>query len=213
MNHLSKSGIKKIKCFSFLFKTSTDWFKSCQSKCFSLIKCFHFRVEENNGLLLFFRTLRTFSDRCDDRTRTFQHFQVSASSYLLGLNAFPLRWRWWCHHWFCSWGLLNIYLSLNSFRFYIRIKGLMDVLRSELLFDVSSSSDVDGPSDKKSSRCFRSVCSKFSVWSWNRWSEMSLCRGRNICSCFLGGGVARPTWLRSENQTTFSMKVSNTLFC
>ncbi|KAI3369766.1 hypothetical protein L3Q82_024588 [Scortum barcoo] len=34
-------------------------------------------VEESNGLLLFFRTLRTFSDRCDDRSRTFQHFQSS----------------------------------------------------------------------------------------------------------------------------------------
>ncbi|XP_068451945.1 centromere protein P [Clinocottus analis] len=32
-------------------------------------------VEESRDLLLFFRTLRTFSDRCDDRHRTFQHFQ------------------------------------------------------------------------------------------------------------------------------------------
>ncbi|XP_058487418.1 centromere protein P isoform X2 [Solea solea] len=32
-------------------------------------------VEEHNNLLLFFRTLRTLSDRCDDRSRTFQHFQ------------------------------------------------------------------------------------------------------------------------------------------
>ncbi|XP_030276563.1 centromere protein P isoform X1 [Sparus aurata] len=32
-------------------------------------------VEESKDLLLFFRTLRTFSDRCDDRFRTFQHFQ------------------------------------------------------------------------------------------------------------------------------------------
>ncbi|KAF1392092.1 hypothetical protein PFLUV_G00048920 [Perca fluviatilis] len=32
-------------------------------------------VEESTDLLLFFRTLRTFSDRCDDRRRTFQHFQ------------------------------------------------------------------------------------------------------------------------------------------
>lgn len=32
-------------------------------------------VEESCDLLLFFRTLRTFSDRCDDRRRTFQHFQ------------------------------------------------------------------------------------------------------------------------------------------
>uniref|UniRef100_A0A8D3CC51 Centromere protein P n=1 Tax=Scophthalmus maximus TaxID=52904 RepID=A0A8D3CC51_SCOMX len=34
-------------------------------------------VEESSDLLLLFRTLRTFSDRCDDRCRTFQHFQVS----------------------------------------------------------------------------------------------------------------------------------------
>ncbi|KAG7226831.1 hypothetical protein INR49_014180, partial [Caranx melampygus] len=32
-------------------------------------------VEESRDLLLFFRTLRTFSDRCDERSRTFQHFQ------------------------------------------------------------------------------------------------------------------------------------------
>ncbi|XP_076599876.1 centromere protein P [Chaetodon auriga] len=32
-------------------------------------------VEESSDLLLFFRTLRTFSDRCEDRCRTFQHFQ------------------------------------------------------------------------------------------------------------------------------------------
>ncbi|XP_044028878.1 centromere protein P [Siniperca chuatsi] len=32
-------------------------------------------VEESRDLLLFFRTLRTFSDRCNDRRRTFQHFQ------------------------------------------------------------------------------------------------------------------------------------------
>ncbi|XP_061582581.1 centromere protein P [Cololabis saira] len=33
------------------------------------------RVEENNDLQLFCRTLRSFSDRCDDRARTFRHFQ------------------------------------------------------------------------------------------------------------------------------------------
>nr|XP_020466856.1 centromere protein P isoform X2 [Monopterus albus] len=33
-------------------------------------------VEESRDLLLFFRTLRTFSDRSDDRCRTFQHFQM-----------------------------------------------------------------------------------------------------------------------------------------
>ncbi|XP_036007809.1 centromere protein P [Fundulus heteroclitus] len=35
------------------------------------------RMEETRDLLLFLRTIRTFSERCDDRTRTFQHFQVS----------------------------------------------------------------------------------------------------------------------------------------
>ncbi|KAM4741025.1 centromere protein P [Anableps anableps] len=33
------------------------------------------RVEETRDLLLFFRTVRSFLERCDDRTRTFQHFQ------------------------------------------------------------------------------------------------------------------------------------------
>ncbi|XP_029358509.1 centromere protein P isoform X2 [Echeneis naucrates] len=32
-------------------------------------------VEESRDLLTFFRTLRTFSDRCEERYRTFQHFQ------------------------------------------------------------------------------------------------------------------------------------------
>ncbi|KAM3621736.1 uncharacterized protein V6R79_015319 [Siganus canaliculatus] len=32
-------------------------------------------VEESRDLLLFFRTLRNFSDRCEDRRRTFQHLQ------------------------------------------------------------------------------------------------------------------------------------------
>ncbi|XP_037634387.1 centromere protein P [Sebastes umbrosus] len=32
-------------------------------------------VEESRDLLLYFRTLRTFSDKCDDRRRTFQHLQ------------------------------------------------------------------------------------------------------------------------------------------
>nr|XP_043879909.1 centromere protein P isoform X2 [Solea senegalensis] len=36
---------------------------------------FLLNVEEHNDHLLFFRTLRTFSDRCDDRSRTFQHLQ------------------------------------------------------------------------------------------------------------------------------------------
>ncbi|XP_042074889.1 centromere protein P [Haplochromis burtoni] len=39
------------------------------------------RVEESRDLLLFFRTLRTFSDRCDDRSRTFQQFQVSENTH------------------------------------------------------------------------------------------------------------------------------------
>lgn len=33
------------------------------------------RVEETRDLMLFFRTVRSFSERCSDRTRTFQHFQ------------------------------------------------------------------------------------------------------------------------------------------
>ncbi|XP_077430379.1 centromere protein P isoform X1 [Vanacampus margaritifer] len=33
-------------------------------------------VEESKDLLLFFRTLRTFSDRMDERRRAFQHFQA-----------------------------------------------------------------------------------------------------------------------------------------
>ncbi|XP_028263089.1 centromere protein P [Parambassis ranga] len=33
------------------------------------------RVEDTRDLLLFFRTLRGFSERCDNRCRTFQHFQ------------------------------------------------------------------------------------------------------------------------------------------
>ncbi|XP_061642355.1 centromere protein P [Phyllopteryx taeniolatus] len=33
-------------------------------------------VEESRDLLLFFRTLRTFADRMDERRRTFQHFQA-----------------------------------------------------------------------------------------------------------------------------------------
>uniref|UniRef100_A0A3Q3KEZ4 Centromere protein P n=1 Tax=Monopterus albus TaxID=43700 RepID=A0A3Q3KEZ4_MONAL len=37
-------------------------------------------VEESRDLLLFFRTLRTFSDRSDDRCRTFQHFQAKYPS-------------------------------------------------------------------------------------------------------------------------------------
>ncbi|XP_072237520.1 centromere protein P [Leuresthes tenuis] len=45
---------------------------SCDPQNFS---SFLSRVEESGDLLLFFRTLRTFSDRCKDRTRTFQHFQ------------------------------------------------------------------------------------------------------------------------------------------
>uniref|UniRef100_A0A671Q279 Centromere protein P-like n=1 Tax=Sinocyclocheilus anshuiensis TaxID=1608454 RepID=A0A671Q279_9TELE len=33
------------------------------------------RVEDTKDLLLFFRTLRTFSERCEERRQTFQHFQ------------------------------------------------------------------------------------------------------------------------------------------
>nr|XP_055074458.1 centromere protein P-like [Misgurnus anguillicaudatus] len=34
------------------------------------------RVEDTKDLLLFFRTLRMFSERCEERQQTFQHFQV-----------------------------------------------------------------------------------------------------------------------------------------
>ncbi|MEQ2286007.1 hypothetical protein AMECASPLE_037788 [Ameca splendens] len=48
-----------------------------------LTDCQVFRVEETQDLLLFFRTVRTFSERFDDRTRTFQHFQVSEATVKL----------------------------------------------------------------------------------------------------------------------------------
>ncbi|XP_036067997.1 centromere protein P isoform X2 [Oryzias melastigma] len=38
------------------------------------------RVEESLDLPLLFRTLRNFSDRCDERSRTFQHFQETFPS-------------------------------------------------------------------------------------------------------------------------------------
>ncbi|XDV22564.1 hypothetical protein PO909_027436 [Leuciscus waleckii] len=37
------------------------------------------RVEDTKDLLLFFRTLRTFSERCGERRQTFQHFQVTSN--------------------------------------------------------------------------------------------------------------------------------------
>ncbi|KAM9860254.1 centromere protein P [Aulostomus maculatus] len=37
-------------------------------------------VEESRDFLLFFRTLRAFADRCDDRRKTFQHFQAKYPS-------------------------------------------------------------------------------------------------------------------------------------
>uniref|UniRef100_UPI0037E73414 centromere protein P n=1 Tax=Semicossyphus pulcher TaxID=241346 RepID=UPI0037E73414 len=37
-------------------------------------------VEEKSDLLLFFRSLRTFSDRCEERYRTFEHFQAKYPS-------------------------------------------------------------------------------------------------------------------------------------
>ncbi|RVE73360.1 hypothetical protein OJAV_G00049560 [Oryzias javanicus] len=39
------------------------------------------RVEESLDLPLLFRTLRNFSDRCDERHRTFQHFLVSLNGW------------------------------------------------------------------------------------------------------------------------------------
>lgn len=41
--------------------------------------CFVCRVEDTKDLLLFFRTLRTFSERCEERRQTFQHFQVTSN--------------------------------------------------------------------------------------------------------------------------------------
>ncbi|KAK7878258.1 hypothetical protein WMY93_031141 [Mugilogobius chulae] len=38
------------------------------------------RVEESQDLLLFFRTLRTFCERCDERRRTFAHLQTEHPS-------------------------------------------------------------------------------------------------------------------------------------
>lgn len=52
-------------------------------KMFKRCLCCDFRVEESRNLLLLFRTLRTFSDRCDDRCRTYQHFQVSEDEHTL----------------------------------------------------------------------------------------------------------------------------------
>uniref|UniRef100_A0AAV2MIR0 Centromere protein P n=1 Tax=Knipowitschia caucasica TaxID=637954 RepID=A0AAV2MIR0_KNICA len=45
------------------------------------------RVEESQDLLLFFRTLRTFSRCCDERQRTFNHFQVTLSRLIHTLLA------------------------------------------------------------------------------------------------------------------------------
>uniref|UniRef100_A0A4W5R045 Uncharacterized protein n=1 Tax=Hucho hucho TaxID=62062 RepID=A0A4W5R045_9TELE len=50
----------------------------CLWGVFFMFSC---RVEDKRDLLLFFRTVRRFSDRCEDRRRTFQHFQVGLSPF------------------------------------------------------------------------------------------------------------------------------------
>ncbi|KAM7422000.1 hypothetical protein PAMA_010197 [Pampus argenteus] len=53
-------------------------------RCHDELACKKFKpVEESKDLLLFFRTLRAFSDRCDERRRTFQHFQQFNSISLI----------------------------------------------------------------------------------------------------------------------------------
>lgn len=46
------------------------------------------RVEENRDILLFFRTLRNYAQTCDQRSKTFQHFQVSRFDTRRLLNCF-----------------------------------------------------------------------------------------------------------------------------
>ncbi|XP_062315289.1 centromere protein P [Osmerus eperlanus] len=46
-------------------------------------------AERNKNLLLFFRTLRRFSERCEDRHKTFQHFQEKYSDVV----SLPGGWR------------------------------------------------------------------------------------------------------------------------
>ncbi|XP_048038638.1 centromere protein P isoform X3 [Megalobrama amblycephala] len=45
------------------------------------------RVEDTKDLLLFFRTLRTFSERCEERRQTFQHFQRLQACETVGVLA------------------------------------------------------------------------------------------------------------------------------
>ncbi|XP_024125714.1 centromere protein P isoform X3 [Oryzias melastigma] len=46
------------------------------------------RVEESLDLPLLFRTLRNFSDRCDERSRTFQHFQMRGAQSVASVQMF-----------------------------------------------------------------------------------------------------------------------------
>lgn len=56
-------------------RTITDLNVIMDSRDLHNFSSFLSRVEESRDLLLFFRTLRNFSDRCEDRRRTFQHLQ------------------------------------------------------------------------------------------------------------------------------------------
>ncbi|XP_042180859.1 centromere protein P [Oncorhynchus tshawytscha] len=58
-----------------LVRTITDLNIVMDSTEFKDFSNFVSGVEDKRDLLLFFRTLRRFSDRCEDRRRTFQHFQ------------------------------------------------------------------------------------------------------------------------------------------
>ncbi|XP_023996756.2 centromere protein P [Salvelinus sp. IW2-2015] len=59
-----------------LVRTITDLNIVMDSTEFKDFSKFVSGVEDKRDLLLFFRTVRRFSDRCEDRRRTFQHFQV-----------------------------------------------------------------------------------------------------------------------------------------
>ncbi|XP_055725922.1 centromere protein P [Salvelinus fontinalis] len=58
-----------------LVRTITDLNIVMDSTEFKDFSKFVSGVEDKRHLLLFFRTVRRFSDRCEDRRRTFQHFQ------------------------------------------------------------------------------------------------------------------------------------------
>ncbi|XP_041747761.1 centromere protein P isoform X2 [Coregonus clupeaformis] len=58
-----------------LVRTITDLNIIMDSTEFKDLSTFVSGAEDKRDLLLFFRTVRRFSDRCEDRRRTFQHFQ------------------------------------------------------------------------------------------------------------------------------------------